>query len=251
MNKRIFWSIGMSLASSVGVISTAYLASKATLKSKETLESSANNKEKLERTWKNYIPTALSTGATIAVICYSNLYNYKSVNAILGNYILINQKYKEFKKQTLNQVGKEQYKQIEDSVLMINCEPPLISIGNILDGDDDKYWKALPSDELVLFCDTWSGKCFKSTKANILSAEYHLNRNYILSGWTIPLSMWYDFLGVAVENGSVEDLYWALCDNYVWIDFTHRVSKTANGELFCKIEMLSAPMPEAYWEEYY
>lgn len=250
MNKRLIISIGLSVASSVGVISTAYLASKATLKSKETLVSDKPVEEKIKAVWKNYIPTAFSGGVTIACICYSNLSNYRAVNALLGNYILLNQKYKEFKNQTLETVGEEQYNEIENNIMLSHCEPPIISASTIC-GGDSKEWNALPSDQQVLFYDEWSQRTFVSTKANVLSAEYHLNRNHVIGGMYTPLSMWYDFLGIVINNADAGKLYWYICDSYSWIDFTHRAEKTKNGETIYKIGMPFDPMPEEYWEEYY
>lgn len=131
----------------------------------------------------------------------------------------------------------------------INEDTFAVAIYTEAEVDDSVHWtnvyeKHYPTRKQAM-------RAFVSTKVNVLSAEYHLNRNHVIGGMYTPLSMWYDFLGIVINNADTGKLYWYLCDSYSWIDFTHRAEKTKNGETIYKIGMLFDPMPEEYWEEYY
>ena len=93
---------------------------------------------------------------------------------------------------------------------------------------------------LVLFYDNYSKRYFESTVEQVINAEYHLNRNYILRGYSV-LNELYDFLGLEpVDFGN--DMGWAPTDEgEYWIDFNHRRSTLPNGKEFYILEMPFGP----------
>lgn len=70
----------------------------------------------------------------------------------------------------------------------------------------------------MLFYDEHSNRYIESTIEQVIAAEYHLNRNYILRGYSY-LNKLYEFLGLESTNyGSV--LGWVSNDDGMyWIDF--------------------------------
>lgn len=94
--------------------------------------------------------------------------------------------------------------------------------------------------ESLIFYDEHSGRYFESTIEQVLNAEYHLNRNYILRGYSY-LNEFYEFLGIEeTDYGSV--LGWAPNDDGMyWIDFNHRKLSSDDGSDVYIIEMPFEP----------
>lgn len=83
----------------------------------------------------------------------------------------------------------------------------------------------------VLWYDRISNRYFKATIEQILLAEYHLNRNYILRGYAC-LNELYEFIGVSKIDGG-DLLEWQPWDESMfWIEFTHRKSVMSDGTEF-------------------
>ena len=80
-----------------------------------------------------------------------------------------------------------------------------------------------------------------------MDAIYHLNRNYILRGYTV-LNELYDFLGLdPTDIGSI--MGWApLDEGMYWIEFNHRKTEMENGTEFYIIEMPFEPSVD--YDEY-
>ena len=77
----------------------------------------------------------------------------------------------------------------------------------------------------------------------IIDAEYHLNRNFVLRGYA-PLNEFYEFLGLPkTEYG--EMVGWTISDGYYWIDFEHRlISRDDGGADMYAIDMIFPPEPD-------
>lgn len=94
-------------------------------------------------------------------------------------------------------------------------------------------------EEKVIFYDTVSKRYFEATYSEILQAEYHLNRNFVIGGY-ISVGEWYEFLGLETKES---DYFkgWSSYDGYCWIDFNHYVGSTHDGVLYFGIEPIFAP----------
>ena len=109
----------------------------------------------------------------------------------------------------------------------------------------------LTSDEAcgdpVLFYDEWSHRYFKSTIEQVITAQYHINRNFVLRGY-VTLNELYDFLGLEpTDYGNT--VGWAVEDELYWIDF-HQHKVLMDGELECYI--IETPWgPSSDFLEYY
>lgn len=253
INKSKLIHVLLAVGGSIGVVGTAILSSKATLKADEKIKKIENEenteltvKEKVENTWTNYIPAVATGGLTLVCIWSSTVFGIKEQSALLGSYILVKSKYNEFMEKTKEIAGSETFKQIEESIHAEKTEDVFISRQSIFgEGNSEAFETLNPSSE-CLFYDEYSQRFFKSTKYKVLNAEYHLNRNFAISGST-SLKMYYDFLGLTHTN---EDSYWYVCDEYMWVDFSHIQHETKNGDIYYSIMMDFPPEPEPFWEEY-
>ena len=99
----------------------------------------------------------------------------------------------------------------------------------------------------VLFYDAWSERYFESTIEQVITAEYHINRNFVLRGYTV-LNELYDFLGLEpTDYGS--KLGWAVEDDILWLDFNHRKTLLDDG---LEVYIIETPWPpSADFLEYY
>ena len=65
-------------------------------------------------------------------------------------------------------------------------------------------------DEKVIFYDEISGESITCYEREIMDAEYHLNRNFVMRGYA-SLNEFYEFLGLPqTERG--EELGWTMSD---------------------------------------
>ncbi len=95
-------------------------------------------------------------------------------------------------------------------------------------------------EEQVIFYDTLSRRYFTASYSEVLQAEYHLNRNFVIGG-AISVGEWYEFLGLTAES---DDYYkgWTSADGYCWIDFDHYVGNTHDGIMYFGIEPMFSPI---------
>ena len=199
----------LSIVAGVGVISAVACAIEDTPKALLILEEKKKENEELTKIDKLiavapvYIPTAVLTIATITCIASANILNVKQQKALMGAYMMLDGSFKTYRKKTKELYG-------EDSDIKIRNE---IS--------KDKY----PMEEPVtLFYDQFSKRYFESTPEDVLAAEYHFNRNFILRGYA-SVNEFYEFLGIEPLE-DVCDVGWSIeagwqYYGYQWIDFAH------------------------------
>ena len=97
----------------------------------------------------------------------------------------------------------------------------------------------------VKFYDKLSERTITRFEREIMDAEYHLNRNYILRGYAF-LNEFYEFLGLpATEYG--EEVGWSMYSGINWIDFEHTVMPDKSGKKYL-INMIFPPYELEEWE---
>ena len=95
-------------------------------------------------------------------------------------------------------------------------------------------------DRKVIFYEEVSGESIARYEREVMDAEYHLNRNFVLRG-VASLNEFYAFLGLP-ETRYGDEVGWTVADGYSWIDFEHRlVSRDDGGDDVCVIDMLFPP----------
>lgn len=104
------------------------------------------------------------------------------------------------------------------------------------------------SGKPVLWYEEYSKRFFRASLEQVLAAEYHVNRNFILRGYSV-LNELYSFLGLNPTDFG-EEMGWAPTDEgEFWIEFNHRKAKMDEGTVFYILEMPFEP--RVNYDDYY
>lgn len=236
----------------VGVIATTITAVKATPKAlkkiKEAKEEKGDELTKMEIVkvaGTTYVPTVVLGVSSLVCIFGANAMNKRSQASLVSAYALIDSSYKKYKQKVIELYGKETHDKIVDEIVIEEARELGIH-ANCLGGDCMLTGEDACGDE-VLFYDAFSNRYFESTIEQVMAAEYHLNRNFTLRGYTI-LNEFYDFLGLDPTDYG-DKVGWTPEDGLYWIDFNHRKVVMDDG-LECYI--IDTPWgPSADFLEYY
>lgn len=237
-----------------GVVATAVLAVKATPKALKLVEAdsrknhdsnphAATKTEAVKSCWKCYIPAAVTGVATIACIFGANVLNRKQQAALTSAYALVSCSYNDYKRKAKELYGEEAHKKIMKSLSAEKVDKDhIITVpGIFFDSSCLEFEDA--NEEERLFYDSFSNRYFTSTISKVLQAEYHLNRNFALSGGCIPLNHFYDLLGIGDIAGG-DAVGWFVTDELYWIDFDHSKVMLDDGLECYIIDMVYAPGTE-------
>ena len=234
----------LSCVSAVGVITTAVLAAKTTRKAyflyDELKKKKAEHDEEptvidiVKEVGPVYIPSVLMGAATIVCIFGANVLNQQQQARLMSSYVLLNNYYKEYRKKLTELYGEEADIKIRTEMTRSNCAYHRLG----LDVPDEK----------VIFYDEISGDSITCYEREIMDAEYHLNRNFVLKGYA-SLNEFYSFLGLP-QTRYGETVGWSSADGYYWIGFEHRlISRDDGGTDIYSIDMLFPP-DEDYLREW-
>lgn len=204
---------------------TAIMAAKATPKALRVLEEAKEEKgedltvvEKVVVAGPKFVPAIIVGAATVTCIFGANVLNKRKQAALISAYALIDKSYNEYKDKLKELYGEETHQNIVDSIAIEKAKDTHINASSICTMCDtsleDNY------SEPVLFYDTYGSRYFEATIEQVIQAEYHLNRNFVLRGYA-PLNELYDFLGLEpTDYGNT--VGWSVEDELYWIDFNHR-----------------------------
>ena len=236
----------------VGVVATSILAVKATPKALQSLEQAKEEKgeeltkmEQVKVVGPAYIPAILMATTTIACIFGANVLNQRQQAALMSAYALVDNSYKEYKNKLKELYGEEAHNNIVNSIMVEKAEEVGITAESLCANT------CLTDDEScgdpVLFYEEWSGRYFESTIEQVIVAQYHINRNFVLRGY-VTLNELYEFLGLETTDYD-NTVGWAVEDELYWIDFhQHKVIMDDGLECFI-IETPWGPSPD--FLEYY
>ena len=238
-----------------GVIVTSVTAVKATPKALQLLDEAKKEKqeeltntEKIKIAGPIYIPSILIGAGTIACIFGANILNKHNQAALISAYTLAESSFKEYKEKLKELYGEEAHQNIVNSIAVEKAKETHVTASYLLGYCD------LTADEAcgdpVLFYEEFSGRYFESTIEQVINAEYHLNRNYILRGYS-HLNELYEFLGLeTTDYGSA--LGWTPTDEgEFWIEFNHRKVVLDDGLECYILEMPFQPTSEFLEYNYY
>ena len=256
---KLFWerhgATILTCAGGIGVIVTTATAVKATPKVISLLEEAEKEKgeeltksEKFKMALPNYIPTALIGAGTIVCMVGANVLNKRHQAALVSAYALLESSYKEYRQKLIELYGQEVHEEIVNAIAIEKAEDMYIR-GSYMCGTCDLTSDKSCSDPVV-FYDEYSGRFFESTIEQVLNAAYHLNRNYILRGYSY-LNEFYEFLGIEeTDYGSV--LGWTPTDEgEYWIEVSYRKAVGEDGMEYYVIELPFEPTYEFLENSYY
>ena len=242
----------LTILGGAGVIFTTVLAVKATPKATQLLKEAEEEKgerltvvETIKTAGPTYIPTALSGLGTVTCIFGANVLNKHNQAALVSAYSLIDSSYKQYKQKLKELYGEEAHNNIVDSIAVEKAKDVGIHSECLCNGCSLTNEESC--GEPVLFYDEYGNRYFETTIEQVITAEYHLNRNFTLRGYS-TLNELYEFLGLEeTEYGST--VGWTVEDELYWIDFNHRKVVLDDG-LECYI--LETPWgPSTDFLEYY
>lgn len=228
----------LTCAGGAGVIATSIMAVKATPKALYLLEVAREEKgedltkfESVQVAGPVYIPAILTGAATIACIFGANALNKRQQSALMSAYALLDNSYKEYKKKVIDLYGEQADEKIR---------------GEISKGRYDRT-DITAQDDQQLFYDEFSGRYFESTTADVIAAEYKINKrisewsgaylNEFYESLSIPTTGYGDHIGWSA--GYLYDMYWSQ-----WLDFQHQKVVMDDG-LECTIIMfVQKPTPD-------
>ena len=215
-----------------GVVATSIMAVKATPKALELIKEAKEEKgddltklEVIKATGTTYIPSIAMGVGSIACIFGANVLNKNQQASLASAYALIETSFKEYKNKLKELYGEETHNNIIDAIAVEKANDMWVRSDYLC----TECNLAIDEDgEPRLFYDMHSGRYFESTIEQVLTAEYHLNRNYVLRGYAY-LNELYEFLGIEqTDYGSV--LGWAPNDDGMyWIEFSHRKAVLDDG----------------------
>lgn len=242
----------LSCLGAIGVVVTSAMAVRATPKAigKIRADSKANHDgnpeaysklEAVKSAWVCYIPAAISGTATIFCIFGANVLSKHQQATITSAYALLNDSYNNYKDKLRELYGEEAHQKIVDSIAAEHSRDVYISADGLCQSTSLSFDERNP-DDIRLFYDTFSRRYFEGTVIQVLEAEYHLNRNWIL-GASVCVNDFYAFLGIEPIEGG-ESLGWFYEDGIGWIDFNHRKTVLEDGLEVYVIEMPFGPSLE-------
>ena len=230
----------LSCIGAAGVIATAVMAVRDTPKALKMLSNSyrPNDEElslieKAKIVWPCYIPAAGIGLATIGCILGANVLNRKQQATLASAYIFLHKSYREYKEKVKQLIDENKIDEIDNALLV------------------DRYKDNLdifsPSGDKKIFYEEYYGKFFERSMEDVLRAEYHFNRNFILRGYA-DLNEFYKFLNLP-ETEIGKTIGWGSGIGfeeygYSWVDFEHRLIKIEDGMECISIEFPFEPTPD-------
>lgn len=218
----------LTIVGGVGVVGTAVLAATATPKALVLAEEAKVEKGENLTTWETvkavapvYIPAVAAGAGTLMCVFGANVLNRHQQAAVMSAYALINETHNQYKNKLKELYGEEAHNKVVDAMAFEKAEEIRVynsSLATLCDLSIEDG-----TSEPRLFYDEFANRCFESTIEQVMNAEYHLNRNFVLRGY-VTLNEFYEFLGLApTEYGST--VGWSITDDGMfWIDFNHRKS---------------------------
>lgn len=226
----------------VGVVATSIMAVKATPKATRLLEEAKEEKgenltkfEVVKTAAPVYIPAIVTGVATIACIFGANALNQRKQASLMSAYALLDSSYKNFKMKVEELYGEGAIAEVRKEIVKDQYEREDVSV------EDDK----------LLFYDEFSERYFNATMADVLRAEYEINKKISLWGGAF-LNEFYEWLDIPpVDYGTV--LGWStgslMGETWGnWLDFDHKKVVMDDG-LECYIISISVDPMMDY--EYY
>lgn len=228
----------LTCVSAVGVVGTVVLAVRATPKAMRALTDAKVEKgstaltklEAMKAAAPAYLPTVAAGTGTLVCIFAANVLSRKQQASLISAYAALEQAFANYRDKVVLFGGKELDTAAQDAV---EAEQK--------DKDEDRP----PWDEVQTFYLQGYPKFFDRTMEQVRTAEYVLNRNFVLRG-SATFNEFLRFLGVDDLGEKGERIGWEsyigeVFYGYQWIDFDHVYRITDDGMAICEIRMPFLP----------
>lgn len=220
---------GMGIA---GMITTTVLAVKATPKALKLMDDARYDKEedltvpeKVKVTWKCYIPATLLGLASVGCLIGANSVNLRRKAALATAYKLSETALAEYKEKVIETVGEEKAKDIRSAIAKDKMEKNPVTKSEVIITDKGES----------LFCDSISGRYFKSDMNTIEKAVNTINRR-LLNEMSVSLTEFYSEIGLSPTSLS-EELGWNMNDGQIEIDFSSQITDDGRPCIYIEYEI--------------
>jgi hypothetical protein len=243
----------LAILAAMGTVSTAFATARATPKALLLIQEAEAQKgedltalEKVKVAAVPYIPAVLLGSATIVCIFGAQMLNRKTQSSMASAYALLDQGFKDYRRKLKELYGDEADKKVIEALAVEKSQTVYIN-ASYLTGPCDLSLEE-NSSKPVLWYDEYSKRFFTASLEQVLMAEYHLNRNYILRGEAV-INELYEFLGLEPTDWGAEAGWAPMDEGMFWIEFNHIPAKLDDGSVFYIIEMPFEPILN--YDEYY
>lgn len=172
---------------------------------------SVNNlkkKEIVKLVWKEYVPSAVIGGLSIACILSANSINSKRKATLATMCSLSESAFRDYKNEVINVLGEEKEKEVREKIAEKHVkEHPLKKSSNVM---------VMGADNVLCFEST-SGRYFNSNKNEIEKAVNYINRTIINENYA-SLNDFFDVIGLDYLPLG-EELGWNLDDEMIEIEY--------------------------------
>lgn len=175
----------LTFIGSIGVITTAVLAVKATPKAMLLIEDaeldkgeSLTKKEKIKAVWKPYVPACISCLATIFCIAGANYLNIKKQQSLMSAYALLDNTFKEYRHRIAEEYGEDVDTNLKNDIVRKQLEQM----------DNGIY-------STTLFFEFNSMRFFEANIHKVLQAECKAKMQFDKYGY-LTLNDYYSYLGL-------------------------------------------------------
>lgn len=243
----------LTLLAAIGTASTAFATARATPKALLLIQEAEAQKgedltalEKVKVATTPYIPVILLGSATVMCIFGAQMLNRRAQSSMASAYALLDQSFKDYRRKLKEIYGDEADKKVIEALAVEKSQTVYIN-ASYLEGSCELSLDE-NSSKPVLWYDEYSKRFFTASLEQVLMAEYHLNRNYILRGEAV-INELYEFLGLEPTDWGAEAGWAPMDEGMFWIEFNHLPAKLDDGSVFYIIEMPFEPVLN--YDEYY
>lgn len=207
----------LAVAGSVGVLATAFFSGKASFKAAEVLNKREKDRwpddedlelqEKVDLTWKLYIPAAGVALVTIACVVAADRINARRVIGIAAAYSTSQQMYQAYREKVSERIGPKKEEAVRADAAQDRIDKiPVAS----------KEFYLVENGEVPCF-DEYSGRLFRSSMQKIREAEVEANFNLLGAGY-LSLSDFWNLLGL--DSTKMGDALGWNTDHKIVVDVT-------------------------------
>lgn len=228
----------LSGLSVIGVVSTSITVGLATQKAMKRLdnlnkEDKASKPKVISAVIPPFIPAFFMGSSTIACILGANILNHKTQASLISAYMLADNSFKDYRNKLIELNGEDIDKEVRGEIARDHYNYHILGLEN--------------PDKKVLWYEPYSDTFFEMYEREVMDAEYHVNRNFILAS-SITLNSFLEMLGLPGTTEG-DNIGWCLCDGYMWIDFEHELMYKSDGTPYYVIQSIFPPATEEEIEE--
>ena len=171
-----------------GVVTTAYLSGKAAVKAEYILMNDGvpeTTRERLELTWKCYIPPVAAGVVTVGAIIGAQHINNRRAAAMATAFTIAERGYEQYREKVIDRLGEDKELEVRDEVAKERLKENPLSDTTVIVGKGGTH----------LCYDAFSGRYFESSMETIKQAELTVGYQILHDGYASVSDLYYE-LGI-------------------------------------------------------